>query len=78
MITVTYTSLHKAICDGRWLKTRRFLADELDEARKFAHTWIGPHPAVGSYYAVSFSGAHRIEWLGTTGAELFPPPGVRL
>lgn len=44
----------------------------LPGARKFAHKWVGEHPEIGSYYAVSGDGVGKITVEGATLAELFP------
>lgn len=66
MITVTYTSI------DRLRKKRSFKT--LAGARRFAHSYIGAHPDIGLGYAVSFDGLGKVEWSGTTAAELFPLP----
>ena len=63
-ITVYYTA-----CDGSRL-TRRFKS--LKGARKFAQTYVGAHPEIGSLYAVSGDGVGRVAVDGCTLADLFP------
>jgi hypothetical protein len=70
MITVRYSSI------DRYRKTRKFKT--LAGARRFAHTWVGEHPDLGSTYAVSFDGIGKVTVDGATLAELFPPPADAL
>jgi hypothetical protein len=65
MITVTYLAV-----DGT-RDTRRYKTLRGAQAR--AHYWVGPHPDIGSFYAVSNDGVGRVTVEGgTTLAELFP------
>jgi len=45
----------------------------LKGAMTFAHNWVGPHPEIGSGYAVSGDGIGKVTVRGATLAELFPP-----
>lgn len=63
-IEVTYSSI-----DGCRMK-KSFKT--LSGAQKFAHEYVGQHPDLGSYYAVSFDGVGKITVSGTTLAQLFP------
>ena len=54
--------------------TREFKT--LSGAKVFAHKAIGPHPEIGSTYAVSGDGVGKIEVFGATLAELFPEEGA--
>lgn len=67
-ITVRYRSL-----DG-YSKSSKFKT--LAGAQKFAHKWVGAHPDIGGFYAVSNDGMGRITVAGCTLAELFPPVGA--
>ncbi|MHC4293935.1 MAG: hypothetical protein ACYSTX_06530 [Planctomycetota bacterium] len=45
----------------------------LKGAQKFAHKWVGEHPDMGGWYAVSFDGIGKIEVSGdATLKDLFP------
>lgn len=41
-------------------------------AQKFAQKYVGEHPDMGSYYAVSFDGIGKIEVDGVKLSDLFP------
>lgn len=45
----------------------------LKGAQKFAHRFVGAHPEIGSYYAISGDGVGRVTCAGCTLRELFPP-----
>lgn len=64
MIKVTYTSID----GGR--KSRSY--STIEGAKKFAHTWVGPHPEIGSWYAVSGDGVGKITVSGASLRDLFP------
>ena len=55
--------------DG-YSKSARFKT--LAGAQKFAWKWVGRHPDIGSWYAVSDDGVGRIAADGATMAKLFP------
>lgn len=63
MIKVKYSSV------DRFRKTGSFKT--LKGARKFAQSWIGKYPEMGSSYAVSGDGIGKIEVQGCALAELF-------
>lgn len=64
-ITVTYSSV-----DG-YREHRSFKT--LDDARKYAHRWLGETPEMGQFYAVSHDGIGKIEVSsGAKVADLFP------
>ncbi len=65
-ITIRYRSI-----DG-YAERRNFRT--LGGARRFAHLWVGPHPDLGSTYAVSNDGVGKITVEGATLADLFPAP----
>jgi hypothetical protein len=58
-------------CDG-FRETRTFKT--LAGARRYAHDSVGPHPELGSGYAVSDDGIGVIQVEGARLADLFPPP----
>lgn len=64
IITVRYSTI------DRFSKRAKFKT--LAGARKFAHHWVGAHPEIGSYYAVSGDGIGRITVSGASLADLFP------
>ena len=64
MITVIYSSIDR-------VRIRRRFAS-VAGATNFAHHWVGPHPEIGSSYAISGDGVGKIEVIGATLAELFP------
>ena len=63
-IKVTYSTI------DRFRKVARFV--KIENARAFAHKWVGPHPEIGSGYVVSGDGIGKIQVEGATLAELFP------
>src|SRR6188768_740092 len=63
-ISVSYRSL------DHYSETRSFRT--LNGAQKYAQKWVGAHPDLGSFYAVSNDGVGRITVKGCTLAELFP------
>lgn len=63
-ITVTYTSIDRC--------RKRRVYKTLEGARKFAHEWVGPHPDMGTGYAVSDDGVGKVEVSGASLADLFP------
>lgn len=67
MIKVKYSSID----GGR--KSRSFKS--LKGARKFAQSWVGKYPEIGSTYAVSGDGVGKIEAEGVKLAELFGGDG---
>ena len=64
VIRVSYRSV-----DG-YSKTRTFKT--LKSARRFAHSWVGEHPDMGTGYAVSYDGVGRITVSGCRLIDLFP------
>ena len=65
-IKVLYTSVDR-VRIKRAFKT-------LKMAQRFAHHYVGAHPDMGSYYAVSNDGIGKIEvWGDCTLQQLFPP-----
>jgi len=76
MIKIRYRSI-----DG-CAETRTFKT--IKGARAYAHNLLGPHPDIGSFYAVSDDGIGRVTCSGVTLAELFPapadapPPGAQI
>ncbi len=72
-IIVRYRSLDR-YSERRVFKT-------LAGARRYAHKWIGAHPDLGRFYAVSEDGIGKIEVEGATLADIFPeeptPPQPR-
>jgi len=64
MIIVRYTSI------DRYSQTRRFKT--LKGAQAFAHKYVGPHPTLGTYYAVSDDGVGRVTVSGCSLQALFP------
>lgn len=65
--------IHYSTLD-RYNERRKFKT--LDGARKYAHKWVGEHPEIGSFYAVSGDGGGKVTVEGCTLAELFPEPGA--
>lgn len=63
-IFVIYTSL-----DGAH---RSRFCESIEEARMFAHHWIGERPAIGCNYAISDDGIGKIEVAGASLRDLFP------
>lgn len=66
MIKVTYESID-GVCKTRKYKTLR-------GAQAFAHKWVGKHPDIGGWYAVSFDGIGKITVDGCSIHDLFPEP----
>ncbi len=64
-IIVTYSSV-----DG--VKRTEIFTD-IEQARSFAHEWVGPHPDLGRSYAVSNDGVGKIVVNGATLNDIFPP-----
>jgi len=64
MFSLLYTSI-----DGVEISHE---CDNLDEARAFAHKWVGRHPEMGSFYAISGDGVGKIECFGCPLEDLFP------
>lgn len=65
-IKVRYSSI------DRYSESRRFKT--LAGARKYAAKWVGEHPEIGSYYAVSGDGVGKIEVSGDASLkDIFPP-----
>lgn len=44
----------------------------LSGAQRYAHRWVGPHPDMGSHYAVSDDGVGKVTCAGCKLADLFP------
>lgn len=63
-ISVSYASV-----DG-YRTARRFKT--IGGARRFAHEFVGEHPEMGSFYAVSGDGVGKVTVQGCTIADLFP------
>lgn len=64
MIEVSYRSI------DHYGETRRFKT--LAGARRYAQRRIGPHPELGSFYAISGDGVGRIAVCGASLRDLFP------
>ena len=64
----TYT-VHYASVDGVRITKR---ATKLSVAQRFAQSWIGRHPDIGSSYAVSFDGIGKVTVEGCSLEDLFP------
>lgn len=63
-IAVRYSSI------DNYSETRKFKT--IDGARAYACKWIGPHPTLGTYYAVSDDGVGKITAAGIALSDLFP------
>lgn len=61
-------TIHVTTVDGV-SKSRSF--KRLKAARKFAERWVGKHPDIGSYYAVSQHGDAKVEVSGISVEALF-------
>jgi hypothetical protein len=66
MIKVLYRS-----CDGYYQDA---MFDNIEEAQGHAQYWLGKHPDLAGWYAVSNDGIATIQVEGTTLDALFPPP----
>jgi hypothetical protein len=64
-IVVRYSSI------DRYRERRTFKT--LKGAQRYAQHWIGAHPSLGGWYAVSDDGVGKIEVDGCALRELFPP-----
>ena len=69
-ITVRYTSV------DRFSETRKFKT--LKGAQRFAQKWVGDHPDLGRWYAVSFDGIGKVVVSGCSLEDLFPEESAEL
>ena len=67
MFKIRYSSI------DRFSQSRSFKT--LAGAQKFAQRWVGPHPELGGYYAISDDGVGKVTCSGCKLTDLFPAPG---